>query len=135
MTKKELKGLIKEIINEVKNGYKLSSKEKKSISTELAKHPELSGNKKFNRQGGKSEALSIINKALNSCGFELDMVTGDLLLGEKGSRLLRISKSEVESFGRKMPSESVYNSGISFSWENLNSDKFNPNIEIIAYLT
>ena len=48
MTKKELKRLIKEIISEVKTGYKLSPKEKKSISTELGKHPELSGNKKFN---------------------------------------------------------------------------------------
>jgi hypothetical protein len=114
------------------NGYRITSKEKKLIAKNLEVFPELKGLKKL--ESFKS-ALGLISKSLDAAGFELDMVTGDILLGQKGTRLLTFSKSEVESFGRKMPSESVVNSRINFTWENLSGDQFNPRYEVIAYVS
>lgn len=114
------------------NGYTITAKEKKLIAKNLEAFPELKGLKKL--ESFKS-TLGMISKALNDVGFELDMVTGDILLGQKGSRLLTFSRSEVEAFGRILPSESVVNSRINFTWENLNRDQFDPKYEVIAYLT
>ena len=128
----DIKEIVEEILNEIgESGYRLTPKEKKLISNEMGKYKELGGNIKFNRQGGKGVAIGIISKALSAVGFELDMVTGDILLGEKGNRLLSFSRSGIG----EMPSVPVVNSRISFSWENLSGDQFNPNIEVIAYVT
>jgi hypothetical protein len=104
-------------------GYRITPQEKKLIAKNLEVFPELKGLKKL--ESFKS-TLGLISKALDAAGFELDMVTGDILLGEKGTRLLTFSKKGGESVG---------NSRINFTWENLSGDQFNPRYEVIAYVS
>ena len=104
-------------------GYRITPQEKKLIAKNLEVFPELKGLKKL--ESFKS-TLGLISKALDAAGFELDMVTGDILLGQKGTRLLTFSKKGGESVG---------NSRINFTWENLSGDQFNPRYEVIAYVS
>jgi len=103
--------------------YRITPPEKKLIAKNLEVFPELKGLKKL--ESFKS-TLGLISKALDAAGFELDMVTGDILLGQKGTRLLTFSKKGGESVG---------NSRINFTWENLSGDQFNPRYEVIAYVS
>lgn len=104
-------------------GHRITPQEKKLIAKNLEVFPELKGLKKL--ESFKS-TLGMISKSLDAAGFELDMVTGDILLGQKGTRLLTFSKKGGESVG---------NSRISFTWENLSGDQFNPRYEVIAYVS
>ena len=95
---------------------KLVQKERNAISSAFAKAG-VDGNGRFTSVG---KGLSAVTFALDSVGFNLDMVSGDLVLGDKGSRML--------PFRRKSPDATVElpeikNSRISFNWEKL-GDKF-----------
>lgn len=70
------------------------------------------------------KGITEITRILANLNFNLDMVSGDILLGEKGTRLLPFSFADGTSTGKY----------ISFTWENLSNDPFNPRFEIIAYL-
>ena len=131
MTKSDLKQLIKEsimeIISEVQ--YKISPKEKNLISKELHKpetHAVLGGTKKIESVG---RAITIITNALQNVGFHLNMVTGDILLGDKGSRLLSYTKKSTNP-DPFIEGPEVVNSRISITWE-----KMSNGFEIIAYVT
>jgi hypothetical protein len=142
MKKSQLKQLIREVITEVQMG-RINAAERKKISNELHKYPVLGGNEKVHKP---SEALKYVTKALDAAGFQLEMVTGDILLGDKGQRLLpfrressRVQTREKQYVTHDMaldaedPSlegtlynddewelqegEEVTNSRISFSWE------------------
>lgn len=130
MNKSELKHLIREVIEEVTSENKLTAQERKSINHAIQKIPELGGNKKVD---GVGKGVSILAKVLDILGFQLDMVSGDLLLGQKGQRLLRFRR---KSTGTDPFTEgpAIENSGISFAWENMTQDQFGTKvIEIVAY--
>jgi hypothetical protein len=135
---KKLKEIIKECIKEIlkeNEGYKLTQQERTKINNKFHSKGELGGNIKLDK---KEKALTTINLILNEFGFELDMVTGDILMGEKGGRLLTFRK---KTSGEDPFSEGpeVINSKISFNWENMErpqmeSNKF-PRWEVVAYVT
>jgi hypothetical protein len=113
----KLTEILNEIVTEASDISKITQPERKRISNEFHKH--------------LGKVLTIITQALDVVGFQLDMVTGDLLLGEKGQRLLPYSRKSIDP---KTDPIQIQNSRISFTWENMNPDKFGPkNIEIIAY--
>jgi len=134
MKKSQLRQLIQEVYNETMNvgrvganehhSNRITSVERSKLSNAFHKHPELGGNKKLEslRQG-----LSIIHKCLDELGYELDMVTGDMLLGQSGSRNLPYRRKDPNGNSRE-----IENSRIAFSWTNL-GDEFNKRYEIIAY--
>lgn len=127
ITKKDV-----EVTEATNSGYKITPKERNIIRKSMDKYPELKGNKKYDREGGKTLAVQLISRCLEEVGFQLDMVTGDMLIGEKGNRLLPYSKVSFEPNTEASP---VGNSRINFAWENLSGGKFNPSYEIIAYVT
>jgi hypothetical protein len=109
----------------------ISAAERRKINNIIHKRPELGGNVKFPQHGGKSKAIGILANALKEAGFVLDMVTGDLLLGDKGSRMLtfRRESTNPDPF---IEGEEIKNSAIHFNWENLGTQE-DPNFEIVAY--
>ena len=111
-------------------GNYLSKRERKLINDALYDDPILSGREKVQ---GLGQAVSSLAVVLDKLSFSLDMVSGDLLLGGKGSRAL--------SFRRALPPGSdpfsegpEVDSRISFNWENLNRDEYK-NYEVVCYLT
>lgn len=137
MKKSDLKQLIKEVIEEVQLESKLTASEKKKISNEMHKYKELGGTVKVPKLG---VALNKIQMALDAAGFQLDMVSGDMLMGNKGNRLL--------PFRRKSTSDDPYsegsaieNSRINFTWEITDARANAPllvgnqSYEVISYVT
>lgn len=82
------------------------------------------------RQLSKTAGLSMVNKALEGTGFHLEMVTGDIMLGNKGHRNLGIARDAVDG-GDPVH---IDNAAISYTWENLSTDELKPNYELIIYL-
>lgn len=138
MKKSEFKTIIKECINEILSemeGVKLSDKERKKINNEFNIKGELGGNIKVDQKG---KALNIISTILDKYGYSLDMVSADIIMGDKGNRLLPYRKKGDPSDPFSEGPE-VINSKVSFTWENMEepfhvSNK-SPRWEIIAYLT
>ena len=126
MKKSELKQLIKEVITEVQSSN-IAASERRKIANEMHKHPELGGNVKVDRLG---KALTLIGQALDRAGFQLDMVTGDLLLGDKGQRTLPYSRksNHPDPF---QAGEEVSNSRIAIAWDKLGGNTY----EVVAYVT
>lgn len=112
---------------------KLTKKERIRIQSAFHKNKILGGNIKVDSKG---KALQEIGKELSRCGFTLDMVTGDLILGPQGMRLLPFSRKSKNPYIEGTPIE---NSRISFTWENLEpldgTVEVKKSYEIIAYLT
>ena len=109
--------------------YKIGTPEKNNISKILAKYG-LDGNGRF---GNPSKGVSALAKALDEAGFHLGMVSGDILLGDEGSRLLTYHKySDSTKEFEEHPE--VSNSRIAFNWTKLGTDKEgNPVFEIQTY--
>ena len=153
MKKSHLKQLIREVIEEVQAG-RIDASERRKIANELHKYPVLQGNEKVHKP---SEALKYITKALNDAGFQLNMVTGDILLGDKGQRLLSFSRAPnpmyvspemaLDAGDRSMAGslysgseegEEITNSRISFAWEVTSvspTNSLEKKFEIVAYVT
>jgi len=110
-------------------GYRIKKSEKSKIFDVLKKHG-LDGNGRF---GNVSKGIARLSAALQEVGYELNMVTGDILLGEKGSRLLGYRKySDATQPFEEHPE--IVNSRISFNWELLRTDEQgDPVYEILAY--
>ena len=112
----------------------LNKKERIKIQTSIHKNKMLGGNLKID---SKSKALWEVGKVLSSCGFTLDMVTGDQILGPKGNVLLSFSRKSKNPY---IAGTEIENARISFTWENLepldaSGAELKKNYEIIAYLT
>ncbi len=103
---------------------KINLSEKNLITVELIGYPILTGN---DRSHNKGYAINKITEALNKAGYDLNMVSGDTILGEKGNLNIGFSKSGTE--------EMVDNACIHFVWENLSGDQFNPRWEFLAYVS
>ena len=98
----------------------------------MVKFPVLGGTFKVSKP---SEALAFIHRALHSVGFELDMVTGDILIGDKGQKLLPFSRIPENPASE---GEQITNSRISFNWEVTSVSPKNPldkKVEVVAYVT
>ena len=120
-----------EAISESKdsNSHKLLPKEKKAIHKKMAEVG-LDGNGRF---GNPSKAVSVLGGALKDVGFHLDMVHGDLILGDKGHRLL-VFRRTGENVSPLEEHPEVVNSRISFSWEKLGYDnEGHPKYEVLCY--
>lgn len=134
MKKSELKRLIREMVQQLTETpeVKISQLDRKKISNQMHKFPVLGGNAKVSNP---SEALKFIQQALSNSGFQLDMVTGDILLGDKGRRLLPFSRIPTNPSSDGDP---VGNSRIAFNWEVTSvspTNSLDKKFEIIAYVT
>lgn len=112
----------------------INKKERIKIQTAIHKNKMLGGNLKVD---SKSKALWEVGKVLSSCGFSLDMVMGDDILGPKGNVLLPFSRKSKNPY---IAGTQIENARISFTWENLeplssSGAELKKNYEIIAYLT
>ena len=109
--------------------YKLQKSERNSINKALSKYG-LDGNGRF---GNPSKGVSALSKALDEAGFQLGMVSGDILLGDEGSRLLPYHKYSNSTKEFEEHPE-VSNSRIAFNWTKLGTDKEgNPVFEVQTY--
>lgn len=100
----------------------ITTKERTAITRELLTKDVLRG---IDRTKTKGQAINVIAQCLEKCGFELNLVTGDILLGPHNTRHL--------SFARRDCGESIENSSVVFVWEELN--KSGSLTEFIAYLS
>jgi hypothetical protein len=106
----------------------ISESERNQIVRAFHQHKELGGNKKLPK---KEQGLTIINNALQQCGFYLELVAGDIILGPKGQRMLPFCRTAQNAEDDGI---TIENSRVVFVWENLaNAD--NPSYEILAYLS
>ena len=112
----------------------INKKERIKITNHIHSSKMLGGNLKVD---SISKGLHEVGNILDSCGYNLEMVTGDMIMGEKGSILLKFSRKTDNPF---IEGVEIENSRISFSWENLelpDKDGFQSKkkYEILAYLT
>ena len=111
----------------------INKKERIKITNHIHGNKILGGNTKVD---SISKGLSEVGNILDSCGFSLDMVTGDMINAPKGNILLRFRRKGENPFIEGLEIE---NSRISFSWENLEATpdgyQFKKRYEIVAYLT
>ena len=83
------------------------------------------GNTRFPKVGS---ALSAFFQALSTCGLEAaDIVSGDMLLGDAGSRTVSLALTNPQDPCSPTPIERTL---LAFSWTRLDR-----NFEVIAYLT
>ena len=104
---------------------KLSKPERNAISNAFAKMG-LDGNGRFETKG---KALSAVVAALDSLGFNLDMVSGDIILGDQGSRMLLFRRKNTEGADAFDEQPEIANSRIVFTWELMGQNRF----EVLAY--
>ena len=112
----------------------ISKKERIKITNSINGSKMLGGNLKVE---SISKGLQEVGNILDSCGYNLQMVTGDMIMGEKGSILLAFTRKTDNPY---VEGVEIENSRISFSWENLelpDKDGFQSKkkYEILAYLT
>ena len=112
----------------------ISKKERIKITNTINGSKMLGGNLKVD---SISKGLQEVGNILDSCGYNLQMVTGDMIMGEKGSILLAFTRKTDNPY---VEGVEIENSRISFSWENLelpDKDGFQSKkkYEILAYLT
>lgn len=123
----------KDSVEDLSQSSTINKKERIKIQNALHKSNVLGGNTKVD---SISKGLFEVGNALDACGFNLQMVTGDMILGPKGNILLSFSRKGENSF---VDGVEIENSRISFTWENLEKVEGGfegkKRYEIIAYLT
>ena len=123
----------KDSVEDISQSSTINKKERIKIQNALHKSNVLGGNTKVD---SISKGLFEVGNALDACGFNLQMVTGDMILGPKGNILLSFSRKGENSF---VDGVEIENSRISFTWENLEKVdggfEGKKRYEIIAYLT
>ena len=106
---------------------KMTATSRRSLSKALST-PILGGIRKTTKVG---EGLAEVTRILSENGFSLDMVTGDTVMGTKGSRLLSFRRSNTPDMSPFDEFPAYENTFVSFTWEALGPNT----IEIIAYLS
>lgn len=123
----------KDSVEDISQSSTINKKERIKIQNALHKSNVLGGNTKVD---SISKGLFEVGNALDACGFNLQMVTGDMILAPKGNILLSFSRKGENSF---VDGVEIENSRISFTWENLEGSEGGfegkKRYEIIAYLT
>jgi hypothetical protein len=111
----------------------LSKKERIKITNHIHTSKILGGNVKVD---SISKGLHELGNVLGSCGFNLEMVTGDMINAPKGNIIIPFRRKTENPF---IEGTEIQNSQISFTWENLekleDGYEFKKRYEIIAYLT
>lgn len=112
----------------------LSKVERNRISSAFQKAG-LDGNGRFVK---KEHGLSAITRILDALGFNLDVVTADSIMGDKGSRTLIFRRKNDEGQDAFTEKPEIENSRIVFNWERLDGPSHqSPNapsrFEILAY--
>ena len=111
----------------------LSKKERIKITNHIHNSKILGGNSKVD---SISKGLHELGNVLGACGFNLEMVTGDMINTPKGNILIPFRRKAENPF---IEGTEIQNSQISFTWENLekidDGYEFKKRYEIIAYLT
>lgn len=105
---------------------KATAKDKRNASKGIHSNKSLGGVGRFT---SLSKAISALAQALDSQGFMLGMVSGDILLGDHGTRQLEYGNNNNGEF---VPFE---NSRIVFCWENMLPESSFPDklFEILCY--
>jgi len=125
---------IKEAGDKPSNPTKLTNSERKKIGAAFTKAG-LDGNGRFEK---KEHGLSAITDALSSLGFELNMVSGDLIMGDKGQRNLPFRRANDPGADPFTDKPEIENSRIVFVWERMDGPTFQysnapSKFEILAY--
>jgi len=138
-SKNAFKSLVKqclaEVIVEAPTAIeKVSTGERHQIGKAFAKAG-LDGNGRFEK---KEHGLQAITSALHALGFQLDMVTGDIIMGDKGSRMLTYRRVNAPGADVFTENPEIQNSRIVFNWERMDGPTHQyPNspskFEILAY--
>lgn len=119
--------------NMVIDSPKISKKERIKITNQIQKSKMLGGNLKVDSIG---KGLYEIRNILDSCGFSLDMISGDRIMGPEGNVLLRFRRKTENP---AIEGQEIESSRISFAWENLepleDGIEIKKRYEILAYLT
>lgn len=103
----------------------LTVSERKAITKGILSCDLLRG---LDRTKTKGQALGAINAILNEQGFFLNMVPGDIIMGDHGNRSL--------PFSRQGQDQSIENASITFVWEELSGIKWGAKRwEFIAYVS
>jgi hypothetical protein len=124
--KLNLEGTTERTLDEVGNKpNKISNGERNKIGM-VFKKAGLDGNGRFEK---KEAGLAAVTTALSSLGFSLDMVTGDMLMGDQGSRNFIYRRKNAEGQDPFTEGPEITNSRIVFNWTLLAPGKF----EILAY--
>lgn len=118
----------------IKRPERIDNSERNKISKAFAKVG-LDGNGRFEK---KEHGLRAVSDVLADFGFQLDMVSADTIMGDKGSRNLifrRVNDPGQDPFTEK---PEIVNSRISFNWERLDGSTFQypdtpSKFEILAY--
>jgi hypothetical protein len=115
----------------------LTARERRLLNNAIHKEPILGGNEKVGKLG---KALAVLTRVLSDSGFVLDMVPGDLLLGDKGNRALSFRRALPEGSDPFDEGQEV-DSKVSFNWENLDASNSQERqfdakrYEVVVYLT
>lgn len=90
----------------------------------------LDGNGRFE---SISKGLHAVTNALSTLGFNLDMVSADMIMGDRGNRNLPFRRTNDEGQDIFTEKPMIENSRIAFTWENLATPGKPPRYEILAY--
>lgn len=83
----------------------------------------------LDRSKSKGYAIAEVADALRNSGFELELVPGDILLGNKNTRRLSFYRKGMDQMGV------IKNSDVVFTWEKVGGTMEAPHFEFIAYLS
>ncbi len=113
---------------------RLLPKEQRAIGAAFAKVG-LDGNGRFEK---KEHGLQAVTNALWELGFQLDMVSADMIMGDKGMRNFIFRRKNPEGADPFTELPEISNSRIVFNWEALDRPSHQyPNapsvFEILAY--
>lgn len=126
--------LIRECIDEVitetsGKEHVLTPKERNILATAFARVG-LDGNGRFEK---KERGLQAVTGVLQALGFNLDMVSGDIIMGDKGSRMLPFRRVNAPGQDTFTEQPMIENSRIVFTWENLARPEQPARFEILCY--
>lgn len=90
----------------------------------------LDGNGHFKK---KEHGLQAITSVLDSLGFQLDMVSADIIMGDQGSRNLTFRRRNDPGQDPFTEKPEIANSRIVFSWYNRAQPGRPSDFEVVAY--
>lgn len=106
----------------------ISTVERRAITESILSQPLLRG---LDRTQTKGKTINLIAECLRVNGFDLNMVSGDTMMGDTGNRQL--------SFSRTGEDQSIENAAIALSWTELSgsfwTDHNSKRYEFIAYVS
>lgn len=134
MSKFAFKHLVKQCIAEVlveapSSESRLSAGERNKIGKAF-RIARLDGNGHFEK---KEHGLQAITAVLDSLGFQLDMVSADMIMGDQGSRNLLFRRKNDPGQDPFTEKPEIENSRIVFTWYNRAQPGHPTDFEIVAY--